>query len=1444
MAYQRLLNRLGQTVFFLTVVLLITPLSVTADQYIVTNTDDSGAGSLRQAMIDAVAHAGPDTIVFNIPEGVPGHDPDVGIWVIKPSSALPILNSDSTVIDGSTQAAFIGGDSNDKGPEIVLDGASAGFTSGIVIRGSYNEVHDIVINNFSTSQITISGSYNRVTGCYLGTDFSGEAAAPSGDFGIFLELGSSHNTIGGQEEGDRNIISGVNYYGIEIAFSHYNSIVGNFIGLTRSGTDTLGNSYGIDLSNGSKHNVIGPGNVIAGNEYYGIFISQAGTDSNRVIGNLIGTDSSGTVTFKKQRNGICIFNKACHNIIGGTSPEERNIICGGIYTGINLSGDSTNWNQILGNYIGINRSGTDTLSNSVGISLSNGPSHNTIGPGNIISGNTWSGLDFRYSGTDSNVVIGNIIGLDPSGTIDMGNGGNGIEITDGPSYNIIGGVLPEERNIISGNGSNGIYIYSYDTPTDSNRIIGNYIGTDISGTSAIPNVTGILLYGDVKHTVIGGNDPDEGNLISGNLQIGIALYEDKCEENRIVNNKIGTDISGNVSLKNGNNGIDINSGASSNIIGPGNTIAFNGNTGVAVYGTGSVGNTITRNSIYSNGGRGINLVNGGNNELQPPVITNIGSVSGTAPPNSIVEIFSGNDDEGKIYEGFVSADGSGNFLWPGTPQGPMVTATTTDGLGNTSEFSAPMHMGTFVVTTTADTGEGSLRWAIENANLSAGSDSIIFNIPESDPGFNGTVWVISPESQLPYITDDSTIIDGSSQTTNQSNTNLDGPEIFLNGENLSSWYNGLSIRSSGNVICGMIVSGFNGSAIDIYGDDARGNRILGNFIGTNEAGTDTVCNSNGITIWNHASGNIIGGTSANDRNLISGNQSGISISHSDSNIIVGNVIGLNSQCNGIIKNTYGILISDSSSENRIGGGQLGERNIISGNTYGIYISGKGADHNIVKGNFVGTGADGITAFDNNYGIYIYYQAKGNIIGGMDDGEANVISGNDYNGVSISGEMADYNMVIGNLIGTDLTGMKAVANGYNGVLVSLQAKHNQIGPDNIVSGNNGSGIIVSGAGTDSNFVIGNWVGLDATGQDTIPNHKHGIRIEYKAKYNTIGGPSKDERNIVSGNGWSGITTLSDSTAYNIFQNNYCGTDTSGTMDLGNNYYGAHFGGLRNILIDNLFSGNRRGIMLAYSIGGNLISNNMIGVKADGVSPLPNTESGIQVENAHSDTIGPDNKIWYNGDYGIRLYGNGTKHITITRNSIAKNVKGGISLESGANRGIEAPVITGSSPLVGTAPPNTTVEIFSDSSNQGQVYEASVLADGSGNWSYGGALTGPKITATATDDSGNTSGFSNSLEVSVEKIETADALPERFFLMQNYPNPFNPETQIVFGVKEPCRVVLKIYNTLGQVVVTLIDWRYEPGQYKIDFNAAGLASGIYFYKIKMKDFTAVKKMIVLE
>ena len=89
-----------------------------------------------------------------------------------------------------------------------------------------------------------------------------------------------------------------------------------------------------------------------------------------------------------------------------------------------------------------------------------------------------------------------------------------------------------------------------------------------------------------------------------------------------------------------------------------------------------------------------------------------------------------------------------------------------------------------------------------------------------------------------------------------------------------------------------------------------------------------------------------------------------------------------------------------------------------------------------------------------------------------------------------------------------------------------------------------------------------------------------------------------------------------------------------------------------------------------------------------------------------------------------------------------------------------------------------------------------------------------------------------------------IPTEFALEQNYPNPFNPMTTIEFSVKEKCHVELKVYDIRGREVATLVDGHHPAGFYKASFNTRHLASGVYFYRIRMLDFVAVRKMVVLE
>jgi parallel beta-helix repeat protein len=314
---------------------------------------------------------------------------------------------------------------------------------------------------------------------------------------------------------------------------------------------------------------------------------------------------------------------------------------------------------------------------------------NTIGGAdpadrNLISGNHGSGVELRRS--NENVVLGNFIGTDATGTRAIGNGWAGVLLRDGSQSNTIGGRREGQGNLLSGN-SYGVQLTGLRTL--DNLIQGNLIGTDVSSSTALPNAIGVSVRGAWRTVV-------RDNTISGNTDGGIHLWEG-ATGNTIVGNRIGTAADGVAPLGNGAGGIRVEDGARLNRIGgpgEGNRIAYNAGPGVAVTGRDTAGNTISGNRITANQGPGILLAEGGNGELPAPAIslTDIRQcvVSGTAPPNTRIEIFSDPEDEGQHFEGFTRADPLGRFWWRGGFRGPHVTATATDSAGNTSEFAAPV----------------------------------------------------------------------------------------------------------------------------------------------------------------------------------------------------------------------------------------------------------------------------------------------------------------------------------------------------------------------------------------------------------------------------------------------------------------------------------------------------------------------------------------------------------------------------------------------------------------------------------------------------------------------------------------------------------------------------------------------------------------------------------
>jgi parallel beta-helix repeat protein len=572
--------------------LVISPQKVSADSYMVTNTNDSGEGSLRQAISDANSNAVPDIINF---------DPSVfspsSPAIITLLSTLPALTDDSTTIEGN------GG--------VILTADSLYILNGIEVKSNGNIIRGLQIKGFWTG-ILFNRDFQTQNNVIGGTEASqGNLFLDNKQVDICLEgSNNTNNLIIGN-----NISSGAST-GIEISQEAHDNIIG---GPTINERNIInGHSTGINISN-SSNNII-QGNVVSDNSHSGIILSSPTTANNHVIGNYIGVDASGEFAWGSQAIGVNIEHGAHHNVVGGTTAEERNIISGNTFAGVGISDpnlEGTSYNHIRGNYIGTDYSGTKAIPNNQGgVGIDDKATGNVIGgtepgAGNVISGNTGvTPHGIRISRTSGNYVYGNIIGLTADGSSSLENG-IGIQLEYGANNNFIGGTEANMRNIISGEGNSGICLYQ----SNGNAIQGNYIGTDFSGTKAIgPDYTGITIDNS-EDNLIGGTEPGARNLISGNHYYGIHIYGVNSNNNTVTGNYIGCDVTGTISLGNQNDGIRIGGGATNNVIGgttasARNIISGNLHYGIAIQNIDTTGNQILGNYIGTDYAGTVALSNG------------------------------------------------------------------------------------------------------------------------------------------------------------------------------------------------------------------------------------------------------------------------------------------------------------------------------------------------------------------------------------------------------------------------------------------------------------------------------------------------------------------------------------------------------------------------------------------------------------------------------------------------------------------------------------------------------------------------------------------------------------------------------------------------------------------------------------------------------------------
>ena len=1299
----------------------VAPASHTGPHIVVTRIDDPAPDgcavngcTLREAMLEANASVGTvESIDFSVGSGE---------ITIQPTSALPTI-SDPVIIDGFSQPGVW---VNTEPPHVEIDGTLAGASvNGLTVTAGSSVIQGLVINRFTRAGIRLeTAGGNIIQGNYIGTDLAGTADRGNVSLGIEV-FESANNTIGGT------------------------GLVAGQLNATQ-------------------------GNVISGNGG-GIFVGQGiEATGNQILGNYIGTDTSGGAALGNDGNGVAI--SAPSTIVGGSAAGARNVISGngtGVRIGLN-TGSASNNNIVQGNYIGTDVGGTIDLGNATsGVSVTGtGFTGNVIGgsgagEGNLISGNNQIGVDIQQ--VTNTRVEGNLIGTDVTGTLDLGNTLDGVRIISASS-NSIGAASAGGRNIISGNNSAGVDIVL----ASGNSVEGNYIGTDITGELAVPNLTGVTINSATGNTV-GGYSAAERNVISGNSTANVFISGGTATGNVVVGNYIGPDKDGTTAV--GTSGAGIRNRSPNNffgddVAGAGNVISGNSGSGIefAGDGTGSpTDNVVQRNLIgvaadgttpLPNTGNGIGMSHGNNdiggigdgnviaNNGGNGVLVNSLGAGNTISDNSIynntelgIDLVplgvTGND----AGDGDTGANDLQNF--------PVLTSATSDGVqttivGSLSTSPGVATYGIQVFTNgTCDTsgnGEGETMVLAFNVVTDVdGNAPISVTTPDAIAGDVLTATATNPGGSTSEFSQCLTVTgstDSPSWVVNVIDDAVNTGGCTLNHCSLREAIQRANLDPNGSepdVISFDIPTGTDTPPHVIVLGSRLPDLIEGVVIdGTTEpdypeGGPPVIeLDGSGLDAADDHGFHVVGGDTT-IRGLAIGGFGGAGIyldgntTASNDNFIERNYIGVGTDGTtdrGV--GSDGLRVSSSNTNEY-------RQNVISGNGgngIAIEVGDSGADEHLIVDNVIGLSADASARLPNvQNGIL----ADGAIYTSID---SNVIAGNGAAGVELRAtNLAD---LYGNHIGTNEDGDTGLGNAGHGVFLN-DADFASIGQDtlnggsyvaNVIVGNGGDGVLVDGG--LSNSILGNAIGVFPSGSGVLAgNTQDGIRVTADANGTDIGGSNVTYQlgNLVGGNGGSGISL-----------ENVDGTDVVG---------------------------------------------NAVGTGVLGVSDFGNTGAGIEIGPGVSTTTiggttdGEANFIAFNGGDGIEVASTSTR-IAIRGNSIDQNDGLGIDLEgdgptlndelaldadSGANDRQNFPTLTVSEDgtqvfgvLRSAASQQYTIELFQsatcDSSNLGegdQLHDTlTVTTNAAGYASFiseAGAI-GPddSVTGTATDINGNTSEFS--------------------------------------------------------------------------------------------------------
>jgi CSLREA domain-containing protein len=720
---------------------------------------------------------------------------------------------------------------NDVGIEVAAAGVTIGGNAPLNRNLISGNINDGIVLDATASGTTIQGNL-------IGTDESASNATTHGNGNDGIDIDQAVNTtIGGDTGlgiGRRNIISGNGSDGIDLdgIAGGTTTIQGNRIGTTGDGTDFLANGDSgieIDVSGGGGGTIqiggtdSGAGctdtcNLISGNNGSGMFI----TDSSGITirGNRIGTTLDGLSPLP---NGLGVFFAAVdvfnstNLTIGGTvglTPGGActgacNLISGNDVDAVSIDGVVSSGVTIQGNYIGANVNGTDapTPLGNVGSGVIIDDATNVTVAGNLIAGNLDEGI--IVSDATQVTIRSNTIGTDVSGTVAIGHFGAGVDVV-GSSQVTIGGPAASDRNLVSGNGGPGIAVGADFDPSSDVTIQNNRVGTDVTGTTDLPNGAAALAPAVYLQAVTTATF--DNNLVSGNALEGVLV--EGGSDFRMRGNTIGLNASGTAALP--------------NLVGValGNSFIFgllDGPHQAVIGGPGAQGNVISGNLLAG-------MLIGTDSRFTDPVVVN--NRIGTSPD--------GLTALGNLGFGIL-VDGDGSTLrigGPGAGDGNLISGNGQDGVD------------VFGVTGATIQGNVIGLNASQTAVLPNGVDGIFVCDCAGPVTIGGAAGNVIAGNQGSGITTDGK--NGMVITGNRIGTNAAGTGLFGNG------VDGITLVAGAGGPTGARIGGTTpaeqnvivnntGAGINVTDPTNLGNAIRGNSI-ANNGGLGIDLNDDGVSL--------------------------------------------------------------------------------------------------------------------------------------------------------------------------------------------------------------------------------------------------------------------------------------------------------------------------------------------------------------------------------------------------------------------------------------------------------------------------------------------------------------------------------------------------------------------------------------------------------------------